>query len=266
MSVPYGQPEPAQRPGSANSLDGQGLGNVFALAAGGLGLVSYFVSFSDDAGAYLRTGLVGILLLGGGLLAASAVLPKAPATLVPASVLVVTATLFLLLDVVKNPVLFGRVSGGSTPALAVLALLLAIMESTTCVVALLAAIGVVKMTPRPRPVQQPWGAQQSWAAWGAQQPWGSQQPGGYPQPPPGGYPGQPPGGPPSGTFSAQPPPQYGAPQHGQATQHFGEPGPAPGESYGGQSWHPEQPGHPEQAGHPEQPGPPPGGYGRPSQD
>ena len=68
MSVPYGQPPAAPQPAQVGSpAAGLSLGTILALATGGLGLIIYFLSFTDDAGVYLR-GLLGVLLIGGGLL------------------------------------------------------------------------------------------------------------------------------------------------------------------------------------------------------
>jgi hypothetical protein len=208
MSVPYGLSPAAQQPGPPTATAGPGLGNVLAIATGGLGLVIYLLSFSADVGGYLRTGLVGVLLLGGALLAAASALPKAPATLVPAAVLVVTGTLWLLIDVTNGPAFLGPASEVvTTPGLAVVALVLAFLESAVCVVALLAQAGIVKMTPRPGPYPQP--------QWGP-------PPGGYPGGPgPGGYPGQQSVGPPPGGF-----PQPYTP----ATAQYGHPGPYSGQS------------------------------------
>ncbi len=230
MSVPYGQPPPAQQPEPPSRPDsGVDLGKAFAIIAGCLGGVIYIVSFADDVGGYLRAGLLGIMLLGGGLLAAASVLPKAPATLVPATVLVVTATLFLFIDVVKNPVFVPVFLPGvgpvTTPAAAVVALILAAAESGACVVALLAETSLLKSPPRPSPYQS----------------WGPQQPIGYPPPQPSTDQYRQ-----TGQFGQQG--QYGLPgQYGQS-----------GGSYGGQPWHQGQPYG--------QPGTPPGDFGSPGRD
>lgn len=187
MSVPYGQPPAAPQPGSPKSpLGDLGLGKLLALATGGFGLIIYFLTFADDAGSYLRTSLLGVLLVGGGLLAAAAVLPKAPATLVPAAVLIVTGTLFLLIDVTKGPITLSQGGDLTTPGLIIVALVLAFMESVACCMALLTEAGLVKLKARPKPSPFP---QQSWP----------QQPGGYyGGPVQGGYPGQPQPGSPFG--------------------------------------------------------------------
>jgi hypothetical protein len=217
MSVPYGQPPAVPQPGPPGSSDGgPSLGTLLALATGGLGLIVYFLSFTTNGGLYLRTGLVGFLLVGGALLAVASVLPKAPATLIPACVLVITGMLFLLVDVTNGPAFLAAAGGVlETPGLAIVSLVLAILESAACVGALLATAGVVKLPPR-----------RSSFPSHPSSPWGPQQPVGYPgnHPAPGGYPGQQPVGPPAGGFPPQPQQPY-LPQ----THHY----PMPGQ-YGGQ--------------------------------
>ncbi len=223
MSVPYGQPQAAQQPEPTGSPGGGlGLSKILAIVAGGLGLVLYLLSFGADAGGYLR-GLYGVLLLGGGLLAAASVLPKAPATLVPAAVPVVTGTLFLLIDVAKGPAFLGPAGEAvQTPGQAVIAVVLAFLQSAACVAAVLMEAGVVK-TVAYRPSHVP------------QRSWTPQQPSGYPGgPAQGGYPGG------QGYWGGYP----GAPAAG------GYPG---GQGYPGG-----YPGAPAAGGYPGSP--PPGGY------
>ncbi|MGH3913709.1 MAG: DUF5336 domain-containing protein [Pseudonocardiaceae bacterium] len=246
MSVSYGQPPAAPQPGSTSPSGGLDLGKILALATGGLGLVLYFLSFADDAGTYLR-GLMGVLLLGGGLLAAASVLPKAPATLLPATVMVITGTLFLLIDVAKGPFLLST-SGVTVPGLAIVALILAFLESASGVLALLVTAGLVNLNSRSGPFPQ--------------RSWEPQQPGGYPgpgaqagYPAPGGYSGQ--GGYPGPNFYSG---QTGHPAQG------GYPGPDgyPGHGgYPGQGGYPAPGGYPAQGGYPGQyqpAGQPPSGY------
>ncbi|MGH3910817.1 MAG: DUF5336 domain-containing protein [Pseudonocardiaceae bacterium] len=230
MSMPYGQPPPAQQQPGPTSSPGGGLGlsKILAIAPGGLGLVIYFLSFTDGAGGYLRD-LVGVLLLGGGLLAASSALPKASATLVPATVSVLTGALFLLVAVAKGPA-FLELPGaaGETPALAVVAVILALLESAACVAAVLLQAGVVKMaTSRPSTFpQRSWAPQQPGGYHGGPPQGGYQgAPGGYPgvQVPGGGYPGAPGGypGAPGGYPSGQPQGGY----QGSAGGYLAAPGP-----------------------------------------
>lgn len=246
MSVPYGQPPVAQPPEPTSSpVGGLGLGKILAIVAGGLGLVIYFLSFSDDAGYF--SGLIGILLVGGGLLAAASALPRAPATLVPAAVLVVTGTLYLLVGVASSP---------DIPALVVVALILAFLQSAAGVVALLAEVGVVKMAPRSSSYpQQPWAAQPgAYPSGPAQGGYPSQ--GGYPGQ--SGYPGQQPAGPPSAGFPSPPQQPYFPPtaQYGQPGQYASQPGPY--DQSGTSSQYGDQPGK-----YSDQPGTPPGDFGSP---
>ncbi|MGH3905920.1 MAG: DUF5336 domain-containing protein [Pseudonocardiaceae bacterium] len=244
MSVPYGQPPPAQQQPGPTSSPGGGLGlsQILAIASGGLGLVIYFLSFTDGAGGYLRD-LFGVLLLGGGLLAASSALPKASATLVPATVSVLSGALFLLVAVAKGPT-FLELPGaaGETPALAVVAVILALLESAACVAAVLLQAGVVKMaTSRPSPFPQ-----RSWAP---------PQPGGYHGPPQGGYQGVPGGYP--GPGGGYPGPGGGYP--GAPGGYSGAPGGYHGPPQGGYQGVPGgYPGAPGPGGYPAGPGP--GGY------
>jgi len=255
MSVPYGQPPVAPPPGPTSSpAGGLGLGKILALVAGGLGLVIYFLSFADDAGYF--SGIIGILLLGGGLLAAASVLPKAPATLVPAAVLVVTGTLSMLV---------GVASGIEVPAMAVVALILAFLQSAAGVLALLADVGVVKMAPRPSSYPQQWGPQPGAYPSGPGQS-GYPGPSGYPAQ--SGYPGQQPAGSPAGAFPS-PPQQPYVPhtvQYGQPGQYANQPGqydqPGASNPYADQPGpYGDQPGASGQPG--EQPRTPPGDFGSP---
>lgn len=211
MSVPYGQPPAAPQPGSTKSpLGDLGPGKLLSLATGGLGLIVYLLTFADDVGGYLRTSLLGFLLVGGGLLAASSVLPKAPSAQVPAAVLTVTGTLFLLIDVAKGPI-FSAQGQATTPGLVYLVLVLAVLESGAATAAALAETGMVQARPRS-------------SARFPQQSWSQQPPGGYYAGPgggpgQGGYPGQPPIG---GSFGG--PGGPGAPGHGAP----GPGGPGPG--------------------------------------
>jgi hypothetical protein len=158
---------------------------MLVLAAAGLGIVIYVLGFVEPG---LSNSLIGFLLLGGGLLAGAAVLPRTGRVLVPAAVAVVTATLQLL----------QAVAGGGASTTAIVALVLAFLQSVAVIGAVLLDAGLVK-APAPRPST----------------PAGYGQPGGYGQYPPG-Y-GQP------GGYG-----QYGAPQgygqQGQGQQGYGTPG------------------------------------------
>jgi hypothetical protein len=155
------------------------------LGVAALGVVTYLLSFVE---AGLSGSLIGFLLLGGGLLAGAALLPKVGRVLVPATVIVVTGTLFLLQAVAQG--------GSSTTA--IVALVLAFLQSAAAIGAVLLDSGLVK-APAPRP----------------RAPQGYGQPGGYGQYPPG-Y-GQPGG---YGQYG----PQQGYPQQGYGAPGYGQPG------------------------------------------
>lgn len=201
QSAPSGSPTPSGPAPSAASAESStgaaqdgpqlapGPARMLVLGAAGLALVIYVLGFVELG---LSNSLMGFLLLGGGLLAGTAVLPRAGRVLVPAAVAVVTGTLQLL----------QAVAGGGASTTAIVALVLAFLQSVAVIGAVLLHAGLVK-APAPRPSTPP----------------GYGQPGGYGQYPPG-Y-GQP------GGFG-----QYGAPQgyqgygpsgYGQAG-HYGQPG------------------------------------------
>lgn len=253
MSLPYGQSPPAQQqqPGPTNSPSGgPGLSKILAIAAGGLGLVIYILSFTDGAGGYLRD-LVGVLLLGGGLLAGASVLPKAPATLLPGTVVALTGALFLLVSVTKGPS-FLDLPGvvGGTPALAVVAIILALLESAACVAAVLLDAGLVKMAMTPRPSRMP---QRAWGPVAGAPPQGAY---------PGGYPGAvgPPGGQPAGGWPG--PGAYPGGPGGYPGAAGGYPGVAGGYPGGPGGYPGVASGYPGAAsGYPGAPGSQPGGAG-----
>ncbi|HYH31954.1 MAG TPA: DUF5336 domain-containing protein [Pseudonocardia sp.] len=177
-----------------------GPARLLALVAAGLGLVVYLIGFLDLG---LATTFVGVLIVGGGLLAGAALLPKVGRVLVPAAVMVTTGTLLFL----------QMVTSGSTPTPVIIALVLAFLQTVAVIGAVLLDAGLVK-APAPRPSAPP----------------GYGQPGGYGQYPPGygqqggygqygaspqGY-GQP------GAYGYGQPGQYGQPGYGQ--QGYGAPG------------------------------------------
>lgn len=242
MSVPFGGSQPAVPQPSTPGEPGAGpdLGFILGLVATGLGLVIYACSFSDDA-LGLVTGLVLPFFLAGGLLAGAGLLPKAPKTLLPATVLVALGVLVLLLAVIKNE--------GDTSAIIVVILIAGLLQLGACGVALLMENGLIKMTPKAPAYGQPGGwnpqsgsfPQQGYGAQGGQQygqqPQFGQQP---PQQQPqqyGGAPGQqpygggqtPPGGQPQQGQGEARPPQfgqqpYGQPPYGGGQQQGGQPG------------------------------------------
>ena len=79
---PQGTEKPAETaPAPADAQLAPGLARLLALIGAGLGVVIYLLGFFGESG--LTTSLTGPLLLGGGLLAGAAVLPKVGRVLVP---------------------------------------------------------------------------------------------------------------------------------------------------------------------------------------
>jgi hypothetical protein len=145
MTVDPGASDPGRPPadpphGRAGEPDRLRSGRVaeLALVAAGLGLMIYLLGFVDDVASGT---LVGPLLLGGGLLAGSVVLPTAgPRPLVPAAVATGTGALLLLQAVV----------GGADSAVAIAALVLAVLEVAAVGGAALLQAGTVRL-PQRRP-------------------------------------------------------------------------------------------------------------------
>jgi hypothetical protein len=199
---------PGQRPAGAGAQSEEARSGPvaeLALVAGGLGLAGYLLGFVAELGA--GAGLTGALLLGGGLLAASSVLPGVGTRiLVPAAVATVTGALLLLQTVV----------GGRDSALAIAVLVLALLAAAAAAGAALLDVGVLH-APAPRPKakpQRPAPAKQQAPVFPGypQQPAfpGQQYPG---QPYPGGYAGRHPGDAYHGDQYGGPgyPPPYSAP-------------------------------------------------------
>ncbi|MFC4942805.1 DUF5336 domain-containing protein [Pseudonocardia sp. GCM10023141] len=178
---------------------------LLVLITAGLGFVVYLLGFFTEI--RLAALLPGPLLVGGGLLAALALLPKAGKVLGPAAVLVLTGALLFVQLIV----------GSRTSVVSIIAVVLAVLEAIAVIGALLLDAGVIT-APAPRPARPP--------AYG--------QPGGFPQgygQQPGygqqGYPGQPGYGQQHAPFGGQPQQQFGpsqgggfgaAPSYGQAPQ------------------------------------------------
>lgn len=225
----FPQQQPPAQPGQ--SLSPANLSLILTLFIALLGLVNYFIGFSEESQGASQSVL---FLLVGGLLAGLAVVPKAPRTLPFAVLFSVLGALTAILVVVHIP------SFQETPGIVTVILILGILQMLVAIAALLFEAGVVKM-PQPQPQAPQYG-----------QPYG--QPGQF------GQPGQGPGDPKSGPAGTQygppvgPPPQQQstvyAPQHGQ----FYNPAAKPPEGQQGQQG---QPGQPGQQG--QQPGTPPGG-------
>jgi hypothetical protein len=149
-----------------------------ALVAAGLGVVVYLLGYVEDIG--LRAYLAGPLLLGGGLLAGSVVLPTVRASvLVPSAVVTLTGALFLLESVVN----------GSGSAVAVGGVVLGLLEAAAAGGAALLHAGVVRARPRARKAAAPpagYPPQPGYPAFPGQQYPGQPFPGSYP-----GHPGEP---------------------------------------------------------------------------
>lgn len=206
-----------------------GPARLLALVAAALGVIVYLAGFFDDVGFALTS--IGMLIIGGGLLAGAAVLPKVGRVLAPAGVAVATGTLQLL----------QLVASGATSTTVIIALVLAFLETVAVIGAFLLDAGLIKV-PEPRPTPppgygQPSGYGQYPQGYGAQ---GYGQYGGSPQ----GY-GQPTGG----YGQQQPgygqPGQYVAPQGG-----YGQPGYGQQVAYGQQAqsqggWGQQSPGQPD---------------------
>ncbi|WP_326568199.1 DUF5336 domain-containing protein [Amycolatopsis rhabdoformis] len=201
----FPQQQPQQGPpASAGPVLPQNLPLVLALVVTVLGVVQYFIGFSDEAG---DVGQETIFLLTGGLLAAMHALPKAPRVLPFAALFSVVGALGALDTTVAER---------STPGIVTVVLILGIVQMLVAVAALLMEYGVLK-PPAPKP-SVPHYQQQ----YGQFQP-PQQQPGQYPQQP------QQPGATPPGQQATT----Y-APQQGQFFQQpQGEQGKPPGTPPGG---------------------------------
>jgi len=229
---PAQQPPPSHQASSGGAGLPQNLPLLLSLAVAGLGLVQYFLGFSDNG----EVGLGGTFLLGGGLLAAMTALPKGPKTLP-------FAALFSVLGAFE--VLDALVGMQTSPGIVTVILILGILQMLVAVGALLIAHDVIK-PPSPKPAAAP-----SYSGQYGQQ--GQQQ---YGQP--GQQFGQPghgsgpvaPTGEPSAPFSQ--PGQYGSPNPPSTT---------PPPTQQATTYAPQQ-GQFFQQPPPENPGTPPGGFGK----
>ncbi|MGW3965568.1 DUF5336 domain-containing protein [Amycolatopsis sp. NPDC005003] len=229
---------PAQQPPHSHQASSGGAGLpqnlplLLALVVAGLGLVQYFLGFSDNG----EVGLGGTFLLGGGLLAAMTALPKGPKTLP-------FAALFSVLGALE--VLDTLVGMQTSPGIVTVILILGILQMLVAVGALLIAHDVIK-PPSPKPAAPSYGGQygqpgqQQFGQPGQQgQQFGQQQPGPVA-----------PTGEPSAPFSQ--PGQYGSPNPPSTT-------PPPGPQA---TLYAPQQGQFFQQPPPENPGTPPGGFGK----
>jgi hypothetical protein len=149
-------------PGSATPGEQQlpGPARLLALLAAGLALVIYILGFVEDTQLINRVG--GLLVIGGGLLGAAALLPKAGRVLVPATVLALLGSLALLQE---------TAAGFEVPTTTIIAVILAFLLTVALIGAVLLEAGIVKV-PAPRP--QAAHPQQGYGGYG-----GQQQPPGY---------------------------------------------------------------------------------------
>lgn len=164
QQTPAGGPDTASTAADPSAERGPALARLLGLAAAAFALIIYIVDFFADTP--VTSGIVGVLIIGGGLLAATAALPKITGVLAPAAVAVVTGTLLIL----------QAIAAGASNATTIIALVLAFLQSVAAVGAVLLATGVVA-PPAPRP-RQPQGYGQPGYGYGPQ---GYGQPG-YGQP------------------------------------------------------------------------------------
>jgi len=236
---------PAQQPphshqtpsgGGAAGLP-QNLPLLLALVVAVLGLVQYFLGFSDNG----DVGLGGVFLLGGGLLAAMQLLPKGPKTLPFAALFSVLGALGVLDTLIGMQ---------TSPGIVTVILILGILQMLVAVGALLIEQGVIK-PPSPKPAAPSYGGQYGQPGQPSQQQYGQQGQQGQQFGQPGHGPVAPTGEP-SAPFSQ--PGQYGSPNPPSTT-------PPPGQQ--ATTYAPQQ-GQFFQQPPQENPGTPPGGFGKSS--
>jgi hypothetical protein len=228
-----------QAPSGAAGL-AQNLPLLLALVVAGLGLVQYFLGFSDNG----EVGLGGTFLLGGGLLAGMQALPKGPKTLP-------FAALFSVLGALE--VLDALVGMQTSPGIVTVILILGILQMLVAVGALLIAHDIIK-PPAPKPAAPPYTGQ--YGQPGQQQPGQQQQYGQHGQQ--FGQQGHGPGpvaatGEPSAPFSQQG--QYGSPN---------PPSTNPPPTQQATTYAPQQGQFFQQPPPSDHPGTPPGGFGKSS--
>jgi len=223
-SFPPVPPPPAAPGGSAGSPN---LPLLLALGVAALGLIQYFLGFSDEAGG---VGGSTTFFLVGGLLAGLHVLPT----------------------------VIGISSDASTPGIVVVVLILGIVQMAVAVGSLLLAHGVVKLpASKPSAPQNPYGQQFGQGGpqqYGQQPPRFGQQPG-----QPGGQPGQGQGqqGGQPGQGQSDQPTTYSPPVTPNPPQQSTTYAPQQGQFF-------QQPGSSPEGGQQQSPGTPPGGFGQQS--
>lgn len=184
---------PYQQQQSGPNLSSINLPMVLTLVVAVLGIVNYFIGFSDEASGSDQALL---FLLVGGLLAALSMLPRGPKALPFAVLFSVLGGLYAILSVVRVP------SSSDTPGIMTVILILGILQFLVAIAALLFEYNVIKL---PVPNKPP--------AYG--QPYGQPGPYGQPQQGP-----EKQGGPQGTQFAPPVAPQSTvyAPQHGQFYQ------------------------------------------------
>ncbi|GAB2999415.1 DUF5336 domain-containing protein [Amycolatopsis acidiphila] len=150
------QPNP-QAPGpggfpqqqGAPSLSSINLPMVLTLVVAVLGIVNYFIGFSEEASGSDQALL---FLLVGGLLAGLSMLPRGPKALPFAVLFSVLGGLYAILSVVRVP------SGADTPGIMTVILILGILQLLVAVAALLFEYNVLKLPATgQRPAYPPYG-------------------------------------------------------------------------------------------------------------
>ncbi|SDE91034.1 DUF5336 domain-containing protein [Pseudonocardia oroxyli] len=228
-----------------------GPARTMVMAGTGLAVVVWLLGFFS---VFPIVQVAPALLLGGGALAAVALLPRADRFLIPAAVLAAVGFLLLVqLGVLGSQV--AGLAGGSLGGIEIAALVLAFLEAAVLVGAVLLEAGVVSL-PAPKPAAPPqpyYGGQYPPPQGGGYQQQPTPYSYGYPpqQQPYGGYPQQPGYGPPQG---------WGGPAEAQAG--YGQPPAAGWSGQQGQPGQQSQPGQPGQQSQPGQPAPV-GAYGQP---
>jgi hypothetical protein len=183
------QPGPYGQPPQQAAVTGVNLPVLLALGVTLLGVVAYFIGFSDEANGV--DGQIQLMLVAG-LLAVFRALPNFPKFLAVATVISVVAGLALLDAVIGVP------ESAETPGIVVVLLIMGILQMGVAVVALLFDLGVLKVpTPSPQQYGPPSGGFPQQPPPGQYGPPGGQpyqQPGQYPPPGQQQHPGTPPGG------------------------------------------------------------------------
>lgn len=139
---------PQQHQGGSN-LSSLNLPMVLTVVVAVLGLVNYFIGFSEEAAGSDQALL---FLLVGGLLAGLALLPRGPRALPFAVLFSVLGGLYAILSVVRVP------SGAETPGIMTVILILGILQLLVAIAALLFEFNVIKLpAANPRPAYPPYG-------------------------------------------------------------------------------------------------------------